>query len=173
MRISKKSTPSLADGAAGYSGPPASAPAHLNLGVAPIVHYSILALALASFVMSSFCFIKVKQVATIVARQTATVGEVVQKLTAHPEARDYFSVAPLGVMQIDLNNIQHLQSQLKGLNVFAVGNYLVQWPKEVFMYNYAQDKILSRMEIQPAPPGRPPGSPTAPEQSAGKSPAPK
>src|SRR5438552_17868603 len=83
-----------------------SAPEQFEYGVAPIVHFAILLLALASLAVSSLALMKVNQVNKILVRQTSSVGDVLKKLTAHPEAKSYFGQPPVLFLQIDQNNFQ-------------------------------------------------------------------
>jgi hypothetical protein len=114
-----------------------------------VVENVILALAFVSLLLSTYSFVKVNQIAKIVARQDASVGDVLKKMTAHPEALRYVGMKPMAMLQVDQNNLESLAKQVNGLGVFAMGSYLVRYSNVLFLYNYAQDLLLGATELQP------------------------
>jgi hypothetical protein len=113
------------------------------------LQYAILALVALSIVLSSLAMIKLNQVSKIVVRQSPTLGEVLKKLTAHPEAKNYFGARPKAFVRIDQNNIEMLSKQVPGLDVYWIGNYLVVYNDLLFAYNYEEDRILTNMHLSP------------------------
>ena len=130
------------------------------------LQYAILALVALSIVLSSLAAIKLNQVAKVVLRQNPTVGEVLKKLTAHPEAKGYFGAKPKAFLRIDQNNLEMLAKQVPGLDVFWMGNYLVVYNDLLFVYNFEEDRVLTHLPLSPAPPQSSPGpSPPQPPQA--------
>src|SRR5689334_10805163 len=56
--------------------------------------YAVLALVVASFLVSVCSYVKVRQVARISVRQDARIPDVLKKMTAHPEAERYAGMKP-------------------------------------------------------------------------------
>jgi hypothetical protein len=124
-----------------------------------VMQYGILGTVLVSIVLSSLCLVKLRRITMITANQNVTVGDLVKKLISHPEARAYFGVTPIAAIRIDQNNLEKLQAQVNGLDTFALGDFLVQYPTTLFMYDYAQDRILARVPLPPAQAQPPPAQP--------------
>src|SRR5258708_5579718 len=123
----------------------ASAPERSLHEVSLSVQYAIFAIALVSLILSAFAAIKTVHIAKIIDRQAAGAGGVLKKLTSHPDAAAYFGVKPLAVIQVDQSNIENLAKQITGLDPFWLGRHLVQYGDTVFVYDYAQDRILQRI----------------------------
>jgi hypothetical protein len=119
--------------------------------VPPIVHYAILLLVIASVVLSTLAYVKVRAIEQSVVPQTIDIDDFLRKLTSHEETKALVGVAPLNIVQITQNNLGNLQSQISGLDTSYVGSYLVQYSDRIVVYDYANDQLKGAVALQQPP----------------------
>ena len=114
----------------------------------PILLYSIIVALLATLLVSVLALVNVYEIKKAVVPKIINSNEFLKKLTAHPEMKSYVGIAPLNVVQINNNNFANLQSQINGLDVSYMGNFLVQYSDRVVVYDYDKDAIKGSFNLQ-------------------------
>ncbi|MBL7147553.1 MAG: hypothetical protein ISS82_01890 [Nanoarchaeota archaeon] len=70
------------------------------------------------------------------------------KLFQHPEIKGVEQIAPQGGI-LDQASLQSLKQQLPDVYKDAqVGDYLLRYPDRLIIYNYQQDKIVNKVNLQ-------------------------
>ena len=117
----------------------------------PAFQYFIVLAIIATLVISIFSLVntyQLKKAVELISPKTVNVNDFLKKLTAHNEMKGYVGVAPLNVVQINTNNFANLQSQINGLDTSYVGNYIVQYTDRIVVYDYDNDKLRGRVNLQ-------------------------
>ena len=113
------------------------------------LHHSLLIICfLVLLGVSVYTLIQVNSIKTVLQPEGISVNEFLQKLTAHAELTDYKDIAPSNVVQITNNNIANLQGQIQGIDISYLGNYIVQYPDRIIIYNFETDQITANIQMQ-------------------------
>ena|SRR3989338_7626739 len=110
--------------------------------------YVLIILVLASVVLSALTWVDVSQLKKSMAPATVSTKDFLNKLTSHPETKNYVGVSPLNIIQVSANNLPNLQSQISGLDTSYIGNFIVQYTDAIVVYDYAGDKIKGTVSLQ-------------------------
>ena len=126
----------------------------------PAFNYAVLALAMLSIVMSSFALINSSKLhksitGNAVASDTISVEDFLKKLTSHDEMKSYIGIAPLNIIQVTNNNLASLQTQISGLDISYIGNFIVQYNDRIVFYDYNNDKLRGTVSLQQQQPQLP------------------
>ena len=105
-------------------------------------------IVIATLVTNSIILINVYQLNQVLAPKTMNVGDFLKRLTSHEEMKTHVGAVPLNIIQINTNNFANLQSQISGLNISYIGNFLVQYTDKVVVYDYDNDKIRGFVSFQ-------------------------
>lgn len=114
----------------------------------PAFQYLIALLTIATLIVSTLAFVNIYQIKKILVPKAINVSDFLKKLTSHAEMKGYAGVTPLNVIQINNNNIANLQSQINGLDMSFIGNFIVQYPDKVAIYDYERDIVRSTVNLQ-------------------------
>ena len=114
----------------------------------PIFHYALLSIAIAGLILSIFALVSIYQLKSTVMPKTVSSEQFLKKLTAHSEMKPYVGVAPLNIIQINNNNLANLQSQIAGIDITYIGNFIVQYTDGIVVYDYDNDKIKGVVSLQ-------------------------
>ena len=113
-----------------------------------VFFYLLMILVLASVAISALTWVDVSQLKKSLAPATVSTTDFLNKLTSHPEAKNYVGVSPLNIIQVSANNLPSLQSQISGLDTSYIGNFIVQYSDAIVVYDYAGDKIKDTVSLQ-------------------------
>ncbi len=126
-----------------------------NLHEKPILHYLILLLVAATLIVSIFGIINtyqlrqdIDQIKKVVTQRSIDATDLLQKLTSHNETKKYEGISPINIIAVTNNNLANLQTQINGLNESYIGNFLVQYPDVVIVYDYNKDIISGVINLQ-------------------------
>lgn len=111
-------------------------------------HYIILALVIATLVVSIFALLNTYEIKKFVLPRTINANDFLKKLIAHPEMKAYIGAAPLNIVQINNDNLANLQSQISGLDASYTGNFIVQYTDKIVVYDYDNNKIKGFVNLQ-------------------------
>lgn len=114
----------------------------------PIFHYLLVFLVIAGLIVSVVALVNVSQLKKSLIPKTISINEFLKKLTAHPEMKAYVGIAPLNMVQINSNNFANLQSQISGMDISYIGNYIVQYTDRIVVYDFENDKLRGNVGIQ-------------------------
>ena len=113
----------------------------------PIFHYALALLAIAALIIGAIALARTYQPKNSPAK-TTNLSDFLKKLIAHPEMKSYVGTAPLNIVQINNENFANLQSQISGLDVSYIGNYLVQYTDRIIVYDFENDKLRGNVALQ-------------------------
>ncbi|HLG24306.1 MAG TPA: hypothetical protein VI564_05250 [Candidatus Nanoarchaeia archaeon] len=113
----------------------------------PIFQYVLVFSIIATLAISIISLITVYDLKQSVTPRTINVNDFLKKLTAHDEAKSYVGTAPLNIVQISQNNFGSLQTQISGLDVSFMGNFIVQYQDRVFIYDYDKDLVKGTVTL--------------------------
>ena len=118
----------------------------------PVFHYLMFLMVITTLVIGSVALFKISRIQSPLptgnaVAETISIDDFLRKLTSHDEMKSYVGIAPLNLVQITSNNLPTLQSQISGLDVTYFGNFLVQYPDKIIIYDYATDKIRGSVAI--------------------------
>ena len=113
-----------------------------------LFHYILGLLSVIALIVGSIALLNTYQFKKSDATNKISVEEFLKKLTAHPEAKSYVGTAPLNIVQINSNNFANLQSQISGLDISYLGNYLVQYSDRIFIFDFDNDKLKGNVGLQ-------------------------
>lgn len=114
----------------------------------PAFHYAMALLLAAALVISIMALVNVYKIKNTITPKTASVDDFLKKLTSHAEMKGYIGVSPLNIVQISSNNLASLQSQINGLDVSYIGNFIVQYSDRVVVYDYDKDTLRGTAGLQ-------------------------
>lgn len=114
----------------------------------PIFHYAIILLVVAALVVSILALVNTYQLKSAIIPKTISPEQFLKKLTAHAEMKPYVGTSPLNIIQINSNNLANLQSQISGLDMSYIGNFMVQYTDRIIIYDYENDKIKGSVSLQ-------------------------
>ena len=114
-------------------------------------HYLLFVLVIATLIISAFSLVRTNKLTGAAVADTISVNDFLQKLTLHSEMKSYVGVAPLNIVQISQNNLANLQAQINGLDTSYIGNFAVQYPDSIIIYDYKNDAIKGNINLQPQP----------------------
>ena len=117
----------------------------------PLFKYAVAISIISTLIISIFILINVYQLKRTLLPTTVNVNDFIKKLTSHDELKNYIGVTPLNVVQVTSNNLAGLQSQVNGLDITNIGEFLVQYPGKLVLYDYKNDKIKGNVNQQQAP----------------------
>jgi hypothetical protein len=110
-------------------------------------HHLIIWLLLATLIVSLFSLINVYQLKKSINPDTIKADDLLNKLSLHEEMESYAGVAPLNIIQVDYNNLGSLQAQFNGLDISYIGDFIVQYPDRIIIYNLGNDTVKSLINI--------------------------
>lgn len=119
-----------------------------NLLDKPVIQYLIIFSIIATLVISIFSLINTYQLKKVLIVKTINVNDLLKKLTANSEMKGYVGTAPLNIIQINSNNLGNLQSQMSGLDISYISNFIIQYSDRVVVYDYDNDKIKGTFNLQ-------------------------
>ena len=111
-------------------------------------HYLLLALIIASLVLSAVSLAYTVQFKKVLLPKTISMQDFLKKLIAHPDMKQYTGVAPLNIIQINNNNFANLQAQISGLDISYVGSFIVQYTDRIVVYDYDKNQIRGSVALQ-------------------------
>lgn len=114
----------------------------------PIFQYLIVLSIIATLIVSIFALVNVYQLKKALIPRTINMNDFLKKLTSHDEMKAYVGVAPLNTIQINNNNFDNLQTQINGLDVSYIGNFIVQYTDRIVVYDYNNDKVRGSVSLQ-------------------------
>lgn len=114
----------------------------------PAFQYIIVIAILLTLVMSILAFANTYQLKKAIIPRTVSANDFLKKLTSHAEMKAYVGIAPLNIIQINNNNFANLQSQISGLDVTFIGNFIVQYADRIVIYNYDEDQVRGIVSFQ-------------------------
>ena len=121
----------------------------------PAFHYILIALVAVSIIVSAFAFVYTAQLKKALVPRTISANDFLEKLTSHPEMKAYVGVAPLNIVQISNNNFANLQTQISGLDVSYIDNFIVQYTDRIVVYDYDKNQIKGAVGLQQPQPQLP------------------
>ena len=114
----------------------------------PIFQYLIVLSIISTLIISILSLVNTYQLKKAVIPKTVNVNDFLKKLTSHNEMKAYVGVSPLNIIQINNNNFANLQSQINGLDVSFIGNFIVQYTDRIAVYDYDNDKLRGNAALQ-------------------------
>jgi hypothetical protein len=114
----------------------------------PVYHYLLIAAIVAAFIVSIFALASTYQLKKSLVPDTISTEDFLKKLTSHDEVKAYVGVSPLNIVQITDSNFANLQSQISGLDISYVGNFIVQYTDRIVVYDYANDIVRGSVGLQ-------------------------
>ena len=117
------------------------------------LHLILIGAIVISLILSITALVKVNNLEQSSAPQQGgeiSIGDFLQKLTSHNETAGLVGVSPLNIVQITQQNLGNLQSQIGGLDISYLGNYLVQYQNVIILYDYQNDAIRGVLDLQKA-----------------------
>lgn len=75
------------------------------------------------------------------------VADFMAKLTAHNESAKYKGIIPNTILQVNQQNLATLSKQIVGLDENYIGAFVIQYPEEVVIYDFGNDKILAQLSL--------------------------
>ena len=112
-------------------------------------HYTLLILVIISLGVSIFSFVSINKLTGAAVAEQINANEFLQKLTAHEEVKNYASITPLNILQVTQNNLAGLQTQINGLDMSYIGNFIVQYSDRLVIYDYNNDVVRGIINLQP------------------------
>lgn len=100
--------------------------------------YVLLIISILSLLVSSYALYEIKLQS---AGQKVDIGALMSKLNAHSEMSEVRATQPQNILRIDNSNIINLQSSISGIDATFLGDYIIQYPEFLVVYDYANDKI--------------------------------
>lgn len=132
-----------------YTQSPSSSSYHrMHIYERPLFQYIIVLSIITTLVISALAFVNILQVKKELAQNTVNINDFLKKLTSHNEMKSYVGVAPLNIVQINNNNFANLQSQINGLDVSYIGNFIVQYTDRIVVYDYENDALKGTVSLQ-------------------------
>ena len=125
-----------------------SSKAKLAMHQKPIFHYVVIASVILTLISSAFTLYNVHQLKKAVIPRTININDFQKKLMTHEEMKAYVGVAPLNIVQVTSGNLLNLQSQISGLNISHIGDFLVQYTNMIVIYDYDRDVIKGSINLQ-------------------------
>lgn len=117
----------------------------------PFFLYILVLSIIATLVISIFALVSIYQLKKAVIPKAINLNDFLKKLTSHNEMKGYDGVAPLNVIQINSNNLANLQAQISGLDSSYIGNFIVQYPDRIAVYDYGNDRLRQSLSLQQQP----------------------
>jgi|GEM_PF-1775745 hypothetical protein len=114
----------------------------------PAFKYFVVFSIIATFAISSLSLYGVYQLKKSLVPKTINTNDFLKKLTSHEEMKSYIGVSPLNVVQISNNNFAAIQSQIRGMDMSYLGNFIVQYSNGIVVYDYENDKIKGNLAFQ-------------------------
>lgn len=114
----------------------------------PAFQYIVSAAVLLTLVFSILAFANTYQLKKAIIPKAINANDFLKKLTAHPEMKAYVGAAPLNIVQINSNNLANLQTQIRGIDISYLGNFLVQYTNGIVVYDYEKDQIKGVIALQ-------------------------
>ena len=121
----------------------------------PAFQYFIVFSIVATLVISTFSLVGIYQLKKSLVPRTINTNDFLKKLTSHEEMKPYIGASPLNIVQINSNNFANLQSQISGIDVSYIGDFIVQYSDGIVVYNYENDKIKGTLAFQQQTPKLP------------------
>src|SRR3989338_6843581 len=122
--------------------------AHEHIYEKPAFQYLLILAILATFIISAFSLINTYQLKKSLVPSTLGVEDFLKKLISHEGMKAYVGVAPLNIVQITNSNFANLQSQISGLDVTYIGNYIVQYTDRIVVYDYKNNQVRGSVSLQ-------------------------
>jgi hypothetical protein len=110
--------------------------------------YAVLIISVLMLFASVASLINLYELKKALVPKSINIKEFIEKLSSHPEMKNYAGVDPLNILQINNNNYPNLQAQIRGLNVSHIGNFIVQYNDRLVIYDYNNDKITGGADLQ-------------------------
>ena len=114
----------------------------------PIFHYIIVLLIIATLAVGILALINTYQLKKALIPKRVDINDFLKKLTSHDEAKDYVGVIPLNIVQINNDNIANLQTQINGLDLSYIKDFIVQYADRIVIYDYDKDEIKGSISLQ-------------------------
>ncbi|MBI2654521.1 hypothetical protein HYX02_07000 [Candidatus Woesearchaeota archaeon] len=114
----------------------------------PAFQYLVVLSIMATLIVSLIALTNIYQLKKTLMPRTINMNDFLKKLTAHDEMKGYVGVAPLNVVQINNNNFANLQTQVAGLDVSYIGNFIVQYTDRIVVYDYDNDLVRGTLTFQ-------------------------
>ncbi len=111
-------------------------------------HYLLLALIIASLVLSTVALVYTVQFKKVLLPKTISMQDFLKKLIAHPDMKQYTGISPLNIIQINNNNFANLQAQISGLDISYIGSFIVQYTDRIVVYDYDKNQIRGSVALQ-------------------------
>ena len=112
-------------------------------------NYLLIFLVLATLLISVYSAVTAYQLKNFIISKPLGINDILKKLAAHPEMKNYDGITPQNIVQITSGNLGGLQSQIKDLDVSFFGDFIVQYKDRMVVYNYANDTIKGSVPVQP------------------------
>mgnify|MGYP001593706795 CR=1 FL=1 len=80
--------------------------------------------------------------------------DLLNKLTTHPELKQYKNIKPVNVIQVTSQNLNELSTGIPGLDQSYIGNIVVVFDDRLAVYDYNNDIIKVNFPIAKAAPNK-------------------
>lgn len=80
-------------------------------------------------------------------QNTVSVNDFLTKLTVHDEVAKYKGVVPDTIVQVTQENLATLSQQINGLDQSYIGAFIVQYPEEIIIYDFGNDKLVAQLSL--------------------------
>ena len=111
-------------------------------------NYLLIFLVLVTLLLGIYSAVTAYQLKSFIIPKPLSINNILKKLVAHPEMKNYEGVTPLNIVQISSGNLASLQSQIKDLDVSFFGDFIVQYKERMVVYNYVNDTIKGSVPVQ-------------------------
>ena len=114
----------------------------------PVFHYALIFSVIATLLFSIYSAISAYQLKSFIVPKPLDVNDLLKKLTAHPEMKNYAGITPSNIVQVTSASLGNLQSQISDLDISFIGDFIVQYKDRLVVYNYANDTVKGSV-VQP------------------------
>ena len=114
----------------------------------PFFQHILILVIISTLIISIFSLVNTYQLKKNLIPKVVNTNDFLKKLTSHNEMKNYASITPLNIIQVNNNNLANLQAQMDGLDVSYIGNFIVRYQDKIVVYDYDNDKIRGNVNLQ-------------------------